>query len=218
MHTFAQSTLNANHLELQKTALLQLAKRLPRKVEQTSHEQLLFRGVTPYYTESRPPWKEIAKGILPSLRHMANQGSKIGYKEKCVLLQNPKFMAKDQVPESHLNPITRPIDPFGNDYACKICDRDLANTYFHCEGCEKLLKEDYNICDECFTEDRFKCNTAMKHEKLTELTSDHCILEKSRRKGASLVDIRSSFPSVRYAKSVRGANVVVTGIKACTVL
>ena len=76
---------------------------------------------------------------------------------------------KDQVPESHLNPLTRPIDPFGNDYTCKICDRELANTYFHCEGCEELIKKDYNICEECFTEDRFKCNTAMKDEKLKKI-------------------------------------------------
>ena len=42
-------------LGIPETALLQLAKRLPRKLEQASHEQLLFRGVTPSYTEYRPP-------------------------------------------------------------------------------------------------------------------------------------------------------------------
>ena len=87
-------------------------------------------------------------------------------------MQNQKFLAKDPVPESHLNPLTRPIDPFGNDYTCKICNRELANTYFHCEGCEELIKKGYNICDKCFTEERFKCNTAMKDEKLKELASN----------------------------------------------
>ena len=32
--------------------------------------------------------------------------------------------------------------------------------------------KEYNICDECFTEDRFKCNTAMIEGKLTELASN----------------------------------------------
>ena len=93
-------------LGIPETALLQLAKRLPRNVEQESHEQLLFQEVTPSYTEYRPPWKAIAEGILPSLCHVVNQGSKIGYKEKCELFQNPKFLANDHEPESHLNPLT----------------------------------------------------------------------------------------------------------------
>jgi len=104
-------------LGIPKTALLKLAKRLPRKVEQANHEeQQLFRGVTPSYTKSRPPWKEIAKGILPSLCHVVHQGSQIGYKEKYELLQNQKYLAKDCVPERNLNPLTRPADPFRNDY------------------------------------------------------------------------------------------------------
>ena len=106
-------------------ALLQLAKRLPRKAAQTNHGQLLFKGVTPSY-------------ILPSLRHVVNQGSKIGYKEKCV-------------PESQFNPLTQPIDPFGNDYTCMICNRELANTYFRCEGCQELLLKEYKICGATLT-------------------------------------------------------------------
>ena len=107
-------------LGIPETALLQLAKRLP---QQASHEQLLFHGVTSSYMEYRPPWKAVAKGILPSFHHVINQGSKIGYKEKCGLLQSQKLLARDQVPERHLNPLTRPTEPFGNDYTCKICDR-----------------------------------------------------------------------------------------------
>ena len=146
-------------LGIPETAFLQLAKRLPRKASQANHGQLLFKGVTPSYTECRPPWKTIAKGILPSLRHVVNQGSKIGCKEECV-------------PESQFNPLTRPIDPFGNDYTCVICNRELANTYFRCEGCQELLLKDYNICDECFAEDRFKCYTPQNDDKLLDWASN----------------------------------------------
>ena len=138
---------------------------------------------TPSYMDYRPPWKAIAKGILPSLCHVVHQRSKIGFKEKCGLLQNKKFPAKDYVPERNLNPLTRPVDPFGNDYTCKICDRELTNTYFHCEGCEELLLKDYNICDECFTADRFKCNTNMNDEKLFDwATNIHHIGEVSKKR------------------------------------
>ena len=48
-------------LGIPETALLQLAKRLPQNVERAIHGQQLFQGVTPSYTEYRPPWDEIAK-------------------------------------------------------------------------------------------------------------------------------------------------------------
>ena len=78
-----------------------------------------------------------------------------------------------------------------------ICNREQANTYFRCEGCQELLLKEYKICDECFTEEKFTIFT---------------ILEKSRWKGASLVEDKGAFPSVLYAKSVHGVNVIVTGI------
>jgi len=54
----------------------------------------------------------------------------------------------------------------------QICDHELANTYFHCAGCEKLVLKEYNICDECFTDERFKCTTAMNDDKLFDWASN----------------------------------------------
>ena len=139
------------------------------------------------------------KGHLPSLRHVVNQGSKIGCKEKCV-------------PESQFNPLTRPIDPFGNDYTCMICDRELANNYFHCEGCKELLLKEYKICDKCFTEEKFKCNTALNDDKLFDWASNFHHIGKVPRNDASLVEEKGTFPCVLYAKSVNGVFVIVTGI------
>jgi hypothetical protein len=43
------------------------------------------------------------------------------------------------------------INAYGSeDYSCRVCSTELSNVYCHCEGCEKLLKKDYNICVECF--------------------------------------------------------------------
>lgn len=42
------------------------------------------------------------------------------------------------------------IDAYGNDYFCKICQRELSNIYFHCEGCENLLAKDFNVCPDCY--------------------------------------------------------------------
>lgn len=49
------------------------------------------------------------------------------------------------------------VDAFGNDYYCRICQRELCNIYFHCEGCEHLLGKDFNVCPECH-EDPSKLN------------------------------------------------------------
>jgi hypothetical protein len=43
------------------------------------------------------------------------------------------------------------IDPYENDFFCKLCHQELANAYFHCDGCDKLLDKDYNICGKCFS-------------------------------------------------------------------
>lgn len=44
------------------------------------------------------------------------------------------------------------IDAYGNDYFCKICQRELSNIYFHCEGCESLLAKDFNVCPDCYAD------------------------------------------------------------------
>jgi hypothetical protein len=33
---------------------------------------------------------------------------------------------------------------------------ELSNVYYHCDGCESLLYKDFNICDDCFFERKYK--------------------------------------------------------------
>lgn len=53
------------------------------------------------------------------------------------------------------------IDAYGNDYFCKICQRELSNIYFHCEGCENLLAKDFNVCPDCYN-DRSKIDISFQ--------------------------------------------------------
>jgi len=47
-----------------------------------------------------------------------------------------------------LNPEINAYDLDG--FQCKSCLQGLSNVYMHCQGCEILLKKDYNVCIRCF--------------------------------------------------------------------
>lgn len=49
------------------------------------------------------------------------------------------------------------VDPYGAiDFMCKFCSDELSNVYMHCDGCEKLLQKDFNICPSCYENERYK--------------------------------------------------------------
>lgn len=95
----------------------------------------------------KPNSKAIAKGILCALTFLVDRDIN---DDSCAQVD------ADQDPHS------RSVDPFGNDYFCKLCDHELANTYFHCQGCEDLLQMDFNICHFCFRDGKYRCNVDMK--------------------------------------------------------
>lgn len=54
------------------------------------------------------------------------------------------------------------VDPYGADgFICKICNGELSNIYMHCDGCEKLLSRDFNICSDCHQERHYENNYQM---------------------------------------------------------
>lgn len=53
-------------------------------------------------------------------------------------------------PDTCENPDLSHCNPYGNDYFCKLCDKELSNVYLHCNGCERLLDKDFNICVVCY--------------------------------------------------------------------
>lgn len=63
-------------------------------------------------------------------------------------------------PNAHQDPALFPLDPFGDDFFCKLCNSELSNLYMHCDGCEELLKKDFNICLECHSAKKYQvCHT-----------------------------------------------------------
>jgi hypothetical protein len=123
--------------------------------------------------ENETPTKEIiAKGLLPSLDVLVTRATEpielVNVNTLCAglqssdnadLLSGVKLVTTTIAADADQYP--RVIDPYGNDYTCKLCDKELANQYFHCEGCEALLKKDYNICRDCFTTGAFLHFTPM---------------------------------------------------------
>lgn len=49
------------------------------------------------------------------------------------------------------------MDPHGSgDFICKFCSDELSNIYMHCDGCERLLNKDFNICPSCHSNEKYK--------------------------------------------------------------
>jgi len=108
--------------------------------------------IASYKATSNQTYISKLKGIYPGL----NQIMKQQLKE----FENAKSQASDQnviiedKPDSKKNPEKVTIDPFGNDFFCRLCRKELSNIYMHCEGCEVLLEKDFNICNDCHRRER----------------------------------------------------------------
>lgn len=103
--------------------------------------------------------KTICRGILPALRyviqdHLATMGS-VSH-EKSQSMERGERVSLAERPNANENPAVFAVDPYGNsDFLCKLCSKELSNVYFHCDGCEKLLSKDFNICQQCHTGKKF---------------------------------------------------------------
>ena len=121
-----------------------------------------FGMATEINDSSEQRHRNILKGLLPTLEFVVAQ-EKEAYRKA----QTPgTTTAEDKTqPHSWENPVFFPLDPYGNsDYSCKICLQELANTYMHCDGCEELLKKDFNVCIECYFDS--------KHCKFFDMNKD----------------------------------------------
>lgn len=92
--------------------------------------------------EYKPSSRTIARGILPTLRHILRE-------EQGGVMDD---VTKDVEPDCDINTLGTKgaIDPNGSDFFCIICHAELCNLYYRCEGCEKLLDKDYFICFRCY--------------------------------------------------------------------
>ena len=91
----------------------------------------------------RPTLKEVAAGILPSLRYIVERDTSVVYGTGMTAVEpdveNPKWS----------------LEPYGNEYFCMVCDQELSNTYFHCDGCAKIRFKDFIICVQCYADGRY---------------------------------------------------------------
>jgi len=81
------------------------------------------------------------------------------------------------MPNAHQNLEIFALDPFGDDFFCKLCFTELSNLYMHCNGCEELLKKDFNICMDCHSTGKFKryhpmCSDNNERDSLIHHTGD----------------------------------------------
>ena len=105
-----------------------------------------------YYPET----KDIAKGILPSLRHLISRETR----KKAAQMSIP--ILPDSSQDIHKSEFT--FDPYANDFYCKICNSELANQYFRCDGCVHRLNQDLKICLECHESGKYFQYIIMKPE------------------------------------------------------
>jgi hypothetical protein len=156
-------------LAIPETAILKLASLIPPEIDpQHSPEEYIHEKTAFMDDEFRPSWKDIARGILPSLKHVVNKELNTANSKST---RNFRSNRKEIHPDSTFDSSRAPIDPFGNDYFCKLCDHELSNTYYHCDGCETLLSKDFNICSLCFEERKFLQDISMHDCRTLEIHS-----------------------------------------------
>jgi hypothetical protein len=99
----------------------------------------------------------VCRGILPVLRYVVDEHT--GAINTAMEMQKGK---KIKFPDTYADPSKSAIDPRGSDgFACMMCSKELSNVYYHCDGCEKLLSKDFNICVACHTAEKFKVSVQM---------------------------------------------------------
>jgi hypothetical protein len=159
---FCRKFKSCKSLAIPETGILKLANSLPDNLNRESN---MLRLISSSNLECSLSWWEIARGILPSLRYIVERDCS---EMELPFLSN-RVDAAD-LPDTHPDSLQLATDPFGNDYFCKTCSYELANTYFHCVGCESLLAKDFNICIECHNDKAFLTNVEM-HGRATAMTS-----------------------------------------------
>ena len=85
--------------------------------------------------------------------NLALNRSKQKSERHCVFIQ--------ETPNVNENPALSTVNPFGNDFFCKICSKELSNIYMHCRGCELILMKDFNICFDCHIDKKYSITVPM---------------------------------------------------------
>jgi len=157
--------LNREHelpsLAIPETSLLFLAKQSIAKHQLGSKigaANSLFEMDIPQKSKQRersePDAETVLRGILPSLASVVRSHKSAAKRYERNKTGNKLLSVSiNSLPNTLEDPESSMIDPYGaDDFSCKVCGEELSNVYMHCDGCEKLLNQDYNICCKCHKE------------------------------------------------------------------
>jgi len=151
-------------LAIPELSLLQMAQKLITSSGSGS-KCLSFVKESPKQSERFVPSTEaVLKGILPSLRFIIDQHVKTitEAKGRVSTTDDRDRVSVQSKPNARENPLLFPVDPYGNgDFFCKLCAKELSNVYMHCDGCEKILNKDFNICVSCHAEKKYRVTIQM---------------------------------------------------------
>jgi hypothetical protein len=112
---------------------------------------------------------EVCRGILPGLRYVIKEHTaamESAGQNASQSTEKGKRITLAEYPDTQKNPESSTVDPHGDsDFMCKLCSKELSNVYFHCDGCEKLLSKDFNIC--------VPCHDAKYYAKFVQMHPNH---------------------------------------------
>mmetsp|Transcript_27524 Transcript_27524/g.40496 ORF Transcript_27524/g.40496 Transcript_27524/m.40496 type:complete len:1131 (-) Transcript_27524:848-4240(-) len=171
--------LNRKHMKqslaIPETSLLHMARNLITDIEGVKRPRLLAFGKNKKKRRkssssdvAKPPYEPdplaTLLGIFPSLEYVITRhvDALVEAERKKVIASNLQRVSIGKRPNSWENPDMFSLDPYGNgDFFCKLCSEELSNVYMHCDGCEKILNKDFNICIGCHSEGRYKVKVQM---------------------------------------------------------
>ena len=165
-------------------AVLNCAASIPsKKTAKDERKKVILTGADDD-TSYHPTWKNIARGILPSLIYVT--GEQIENSAATDAAVTETKTETDSAQTTALGRDYGSIDPFGNDYFCVNCQCELPNLYYSCNGCEHQLDKEYRICSACLQKRSYLENRVMglDKEKTDIETIDfdplrhHCGIEK----------------------------------------
>lgn len=95
------------------------------------------------------------RGLLPSLQYVVARHIDAYCTANESSSDKTNRVSISEIPDSCVK--LCPIDPFGaGDFFCKLCSVELSNIYMHCNGCERILNKDFNICIDCHRGEKHK--------------------------------------------------------------
>ena len=131
------------------TMLASTAKaRLHRILVPAMPETALLRMAS-HLSQGRDADPKLCQGILPALQHLVKKEGAVDQHARVAAELWSYQLSIRTGAIVDLDPRKCPTDAHGSEYYCKVCLKELGNSFFHCEGCE-IMQQCFDICIDCF--------------------------------------------------------------------